>query len=81
MACGDERPDYDQIRFITKIFHCNVTFTGSICVDAPQSNWNGAMTMKWIIMSLIVLLGEPNPGNAMEPEVGQLCLQKKDEYL
>lgn len=39
------------------------------------------MTMKWIIMSLIALMGEPNPRNAMEAEVGQLCLQNKEEYL
>lgn len=52
-----------KIRFLTKIWHPNVSsVTGAICLDILKDQWAAALTLRTVLLSLQALLsaGEPN---------------------
>ena len=53
--------DPPKIRFKTKIYHPNIHFTGEICVDILQSQWNSTWSMDKILLAISSLLIDANP--------------------
>lgn len=50
-----------QIRFITRIYHCNVDSRGVICLDVLNERWSPVMNISKVLLSIWVLIGECNP--------------------
>lgn len=50
-----------QIRFITRIYHCNVDSRGVICLDVLNERWSPVMNIAKVLLSIWVLIGECNP--------------------
>ena len=48
-----------QIKFLSRIFHPNVSPDGTVCPEILQRNWSPATTVALIIESLISLLDNP----------------------
>ena len=48
-----------QIKFLSRIFHPNVSPDGTVCPEILQRNWSPATTVTLIIESLISLLDNP----------------------
>ena len=42
------------------VFHPNVYTNGEICLDILQNNWSKVHNVKSIVLSLLLLLKEPN---------------------
>ena len=59
-------PDYPfkppKIRFLTKMYHCNVDAKGGICLDILKEHWSPALTISKVLLSICSLLTDPNPG-------------------
>lgn len=66
------------VKFLTKIYHPNVSDKGSICVDilTDEKKWSEAYGFNEVINSIILLLDEPNnarPYNSAAARLFESC--------
>ncbi|KAH8292696.1 hypothetical protein KR018_002758, partial [Drosophila ironensis] len=54
-----------RIRFITRIYHCNVDSRGAICLDILGERWSPVMNVAKVLLSIYVLMGECNPDDPL----------------
>lgn len=63
---------YQQIRFITKIWHPNVSsVTGAICLDILKDQWAAALTLRTVLISIQALLSEAEPDDPQDAVVAK----------
>ncbi|CAL1285466.1 unnamed protein product [Larinioides sclopetarius] len=65
------------VRFITKIFHPNVSRHGDIGIDSIHDNWSLILTISKILISIQSLLTDPYCHVCMEPEIGRLYQENR----
>ena len=62
-----------EVRFLTRIFHPNVSRHGDIGIDSIlQHGWVSGLTIPKVLISIQSLLTDPYTEVCMEPEIGQL---------
>jgi len=67
-----------KVRFITKIWHPNVSsVTGAICLDILKDQWAAAMTLRTVLLSIQALLAAPEPD---DPQDAVVARQYQDNY-
>jgi ubiquitin-conjugating enzyme E2 D/E len=59
-----------KIKFLTKIYHCNINAEGGICLDILKNQWSPALTISKVLLSLSSLLADCNPN---DPLVGDIA--------
>lgn len=68
------------VRFLTKVFHPNVSRHGDVGIDSIQHNWSLALTIPKILISVQSLLTDPYCDVCMEPMVGKLYKENKTAF-
>ncbi|XP_063928725.1 uncharacterized protein LOC135141504 isoform X2 [Zophobas morio] len=68
------------VRFVTKIFHPNVSRHGDIGIDSIHHNWSLALTISKLLISIQSLLTDPYCDVCMEPEIGNMYLKNRRAF-
>ncbi|KKA30018.1 hypothetical protein TD95_004322 [Thielaviopsis punctulata] len=67
-----------SIKFTTRIWHPNVSSVtapkGAICLDILSTSWSPVQNIKSALMSLRLLLENPNPKDPQDAEVSKMML-------
>lgn len=69
-----------SLKFVTPIKHVNVNGKGDICMDILKNNWSSALNMRTVLISLISLLGQPNPEDPLNSELAELYRKDQKKY-
>ena len=69
-----------KLRFKTRIYHCNVSASGEICLDILKDKWSPALTLSKVLVSLSSLLTDPNPADPLEASIAQLLIHDKPKH-
>ena len=67
-------------KFITRIFHPNISYHGDIGMDMLRHNWSLALTIPKVLVSIQSLLTDPYCEISMEPEIAQLCDSDREKF-
>ncbi|CAF1307794.1 unnamed protein product [Rotaria sp. Silwood1] len=70
-----------DIRFITPIYHCNISDDGKICHEILRSHWTKQTSMYDVLQQIISLLFQPEPNDALSTAKGDLFKRSEDDYF
>jgi ubiquitin-protein ligase len=70
-----------KIRFATPIYHCNINNDGALCLDILKDQWSPAMTIGKVMYSILSLLQDPNPNDALDSNKGAMYNHERPRYL
>ncbi|XP_061587146.1 uncharacterized protein LOC133451985 [Cololabis saira] len=77
-------PDYPVkpplLRFVTRVYHCNVNNVGRICHNIFDRNYNAHITMKEIFDAVYGLLIIPEPEDPLDSVLAEEFMTNRDEY-
>ncbi|XP_065571444.1 uncharacterized protein LOC136034199 [Artemia franciscana] len=68
-------------RFLTKIFHPNVSRHGHIGIDCLGVNWSSALSIAKVLVSIQSLLTDPFCDVCMEPDIGKLYTNDRNRFI
>lgn len=69
-----------KVRFVTPIYHCNISRDGAVCLDVLKDNWSPALTISKVFLTLSSLLDNPNPDDPLDSWKGELCKVDRKAY-
>lgn len=58
-----------KVTFATRIYHCNISSTGEICLDILKDQWSPALTISKVLLSILSLLTDANPKDPLVPAI------------
>ena len=70
-----------RFKFITPIYHCNVSCDGNLCLDILKDAWNPAITVSKALTAISSLLLDPNALDPLDAYKGQLYRDDREAYM
>jgi ubiquitin-protein ligase len=67
-------------RFVTPIWHPNISDTGTICLDVLDDNWSPSMHTSSIINALKLLLLNPEPSSPQNTDAAKMMVCDPTAY-
>merc|ERR1711976_83500 len=79
---GEKYPmKHPECKFVTPIYHPNVSLSdGCICVDILGSAWSPANSIKALLISLQLLMQDPEPNDPMESGIAREYKENREEF-
>jgi len=69
-----------KIKFITKMYHPNISEEGNICIDILKDQWSSALRLNTVILSISSLLVNPNPNDPLVPDIANEFVKNRKTY-
>ena len=68
-----------KMKFLTKIFHCNIDNLGHICINT-LARWKKSYTMEDLLYHIIILLSKQNPASPVNGSAAELYIKNLSEF-
>ncbi|GAM28835.1 hypothetical protein SAMD00019534_120110 [Acytostelium subglobosum LB1] len=69
-----------KVRFETKVYHCNISSDGAVCLDILKDQWSPALSIHKVMLSLSSLLTSPNPHDPLDVVKAGVYRDNPNEY-
>lgn len=69
-----------KIRFKTKIYHCNISKEGNICLDILKKKWKPSITISGVLRGIQTLLRHPNCDDPLNLKAGNMFKRNEKKY-
>lgn len=71
-----------QVKFITRIYHPNVTEDGSLCIGLLKADaWKPSTKIDQVLRALVQLLEEPAPEDALVAAIAEVYLKDRPTFV
>lgn len=67
-------------KFVTKIYHPNISFDGQICLDILKNAWSPVLGINKTLLSIMILLTKPNGGDPLNAVAGELFIKDREQF-
>lgn len=68
------------IKFLTPMYHPNISTKGGICLDVLLNNWVPSFNISSILVSIRSFLDDPNPDHGLNNEALEVFRKNKELY-
>merc|ERR1712059_211212 len=76
--------DYPQkppkVKVVTKIYHCNISTEGAVCLNILKTAWDPNITISRILLLINGLLQVPNPDDPYQSAIAVAYKETKSKH-
>ena len=69
------------VRFVTPIYHCNISSDGNICMPELADQWSPAFSVAHLLQAIESLLLDPCPDDPLDCIKAQVLRDDRAEYM
>lgn len=69
-----------KVKCLTPIYHPNINEEGAVCLNILRQDWKPVLTLGSVIIGLMTLFLEPNPGDPLNHDAAKMMIERPQEF-